>query len=139
MKPLLVLFAILFLSACTSTATFNQSQYEEYADVTFYRTGQLQGSVADTYIGWNGRYFHSLSSGEKMTTKVPAGLIELNVKANVDLANELSIDLKANQHYCVKVEANPDNIVLVNWFVPSYQLKRMACPSTPDANSRKSH
>ncbi|OKY27348.1 MULTISPECIES: hypothetical protein [Thalassotalea] len=129
MKKIIILLAVVLASGCTSTAVLQQEKSSQYGEVTFYRTNQLQGSVSDTYIGWNGKYYYTLSSGEQMTTKVPAGFVDFNVKAIVDLANELSLEIKPNQRYCISVELNPENIILVNWFVPGYQLKSIPCPT----------
>ena len=129
MKKLIPLLAILFASGCT-TITKQPEPAGQFGEVTFYRTNQLQGSVSDIFIGWNGKYYYSLSTGEHVTTKVPVGFIDLNVKGKVDVANELSLEIKPNQHYCVSVEVNPVNIILINWFVPGYQLKSVPCPSS---------
>ena len=128
MKQLVILLAVLLFSGCTTTKVVQHQSISPYGEITFYRTNQLQGSVSDTLIGWNGDYYYALASGEKVTAKVPVGFIELNVKAKVDVANELSLDVKEGQHYCVSVELNPENIILINWFVPGYQLKSIPCP-----------
>jgi len=133
MKHLIILLAILATTGCTSTTAFKQKENTQYGEITFYRTTELQGSVTDTYVGWNGNYFYTLASGENLTTKVPAGFINLNVKAKVDVANELSLEVRPNQSYCVNVEVNPENIILVNWFVPGYQLKSIPCPNHKDS------
>ena len=129
MKQLFILCAMLLATGCTSMSTVAPANHTQYGEVTFYRTAELQGSVSDTYLGWNGQYYYSLASGKNMTVQVPAGFVELNVRAKVDLANELSMEIKPGQHYCVRVEVNPENIILVNWFVPGYQLSAIPCPS----------
>lgn len=129
MKRSMILFAFSLMTGCTTTTTLQQTPNKAYGEVTFYRTNQLQGSVSDTYIGWNGNYYHTLSGGKQITTQVPAGFVNLTVKAKVDVANELALEVKPNQRYCVSVEVNPENIVLVNWFVPGYQLKSIPCPT----------
>mgnify|MGYP000692885062 CR=1 FL=1 len=128
MKKLFILLSLILVTGCTTTSVLQQKSNVQYAEVTFYRTSQLQGSVSDTYIGWNGNYYHTISSGEQITTQIPTGFVDLNVKAKIDVANELSLEVKPNQSYCVSVEVNPENIVLVNWFVPGYQLKSIPCP-----------
>ncbi|MDO6447027.1 hypothetical protein Q4493_14750 [Colwellia sp. 1_MG-2023] len=128
MKKLVFLLTFLFASGCT-TITKQQEPNGQFAQVTFYRTNQLQGSVSDTYIGWNGKYYYTLSTGDQVTTKVPVGFIDLNVKSKVDVANELPLEIKPNQRYCVSVEVNPENIILINWLVPGYQLTSIPCPN----------
>jgi hypothetical protein len=124
-------FALTLVTGCTTTTatTLQDAPNTAYGEVTFYRTNQLQGSVSDTYIGWNGDYYHTLAVGEQITTRVPTGFVNLSVKAKLDVANELVLEVQPNQQYCVSVEVNPSNIVLVNWFVPSYQLKSIPCPT----------
>ena len=41
-----------------------------------------------------------LSTSNQVTTKVPVGFIDLNVKGKVGVANELPLGIKPNLRYC---------------------------------------
>lgn len=122
-----IIVAISLLSGCVTLKEPADLSGTESATVTIYRTDQMQGSFAATYVGWDGKYFAKLSKMEFVTLKVPVGLKEFNVKAHADITNELSISLSANEITCLMVEVNPDNIVGLNWFVPAYRLKQISC------------
>lgn len=127
----------LALSACASVTPLPvANQTQEQVNVTIYRSGQLQGSLTDTYIGWNNHYYTALGPKEMTHLTVPAGLQTFKIRAHADWSNKLSVDLQPGKEVCLMAEVNPQNIVGLNWFVSGYQLRQVACL---DANAQQTY
>ncbi|MBT1450281.1 hypothetical protein KJ365_05260 [Glaciecola sp. XM2] len=129
--------AVSMLASCATIQPTTHNPKVESVDVTIYRSGELQGSLTDAYVGWDGKYFAKLAKSEYTVLKVPVGMREFTVRAHADLANELTVMLKSESPLCMMLQVNPDNIVGLNWFVPSYQLKQVACLSEQQLSSYK--
>lgn len=76
-------------------------------------------------------------ANEYNVLKAPVGMREFTVRAHADLANELTVMLSSESPLCLILQVNPDNIVGLNWFVPSYQLKQVACLSEQQLSTYK--
>lgn len=119
---------VLCLSGCTSIEPTQPNPIHPVT-VTFYRDSALQGSVSDTYLGWNNKYYGKLATKQYTEFSVPEGIQEFRVKAHADVANRLTLRVSRHSSVCIMVQVNPDNIVGVNWLVPSYELKQVECLS----------
>lgn len=119
--------AVFLLASCATIQPTEQDPNVESVTVTVYRSGKLQGSLTDAYVGWDGKYFSKLSNNEYTVLEAPVGLREFTVRAHADLANELTVAVSNESPVCIMLQVNPDNIVGLNWFVPSYQLKQIEC------------
>ena len=113
------------LGGCASLAPIES--YTNSASVKVFRNDQLQGSVADVYVGWNDNYYAKLASKQYTELRVPLGMQEFKVKAHADISNELTLSISKGDEICLMIEANPDNLVGLNWFVPGYRLKQITC------------
>lgn len=135
-----LIWPVITVSMLASCATIQPTKHDpniESVNVTIYRSGELQGSLTDAYVGWDGKYFKKLSKTEYTVLKVPVGMREFTVRAHADLANKLSVMLSSESPLCMMLQVNPANIVGLNWFVPSYQLKQVACLSEQQLSTYK--
>ena len=133
-----VMYPAIAVSMLASCATIQPAKHDpnvESVTVTIYRSGDFQGSLTDAYVGWDGKYFGKLSKNEYTVLKAPVGMREFTVRAHADLANELNVMLSSESPLCIMLQVNPDNIVGLNWFVPSYQLKQVECLSEEQLSS----
>ncbi len=129
--------AISMLASCATIQPIKHDPKVESVDVIIHRSAEPQGSLTDAYVGWDGEYFAKLSKSEYTVLKVPVGMHEFSVRAHADLANKLTVMLESESPLCMMIQVNPDNIVGLNWFVPSYQLKQVACLSEQQLSSYK--
>lgn len=129
MKTILAFMLAFTLSACVSVSPSVINSDQAYSTVTIYRSDQLQGSAVDVYVGWADNYHVALSPEESIDVQVPAGLQTFRIRAHADLSNDLTLTVVPNKPLCLIAEVNPHNIVGLNWFVPSYQLRQTECVS----------
>jgi hypothetical protein len=127
MKSLFAVSLMAAMTGCASVSPLPDQAMAPSTPVTIVRSAQLQGSVTDTYIGWNGDYYVALAPGQATTVTVPAGLTTFRIRAHADLRNELALSLHPGEPVCLMAEVNPANIAGVNWLVPGYQLRQIQC------------
>ncbi|MFK8042951.1 hypothetical protein [Congregibacter sp.] len=131
MKHLITIGLVAAISGCASVSSLPDQATTPSTPVTFYRSAQLQGSVTDTFIGWNGDYYLALAPDQATTVNVPSGLTTFRIRAHGDLRSELTLSLHPKKQICLAAEVNPDNIVGVNWLVPGYRLRQVPCLDSP--------
>ena len=117
------------LTGCVHKSALPSSTQEQAATVTIYRTGELQGSLTDVYIGWNDEYFISLAPQQHTQLLVNPGFKTFKIRAHADWSNELALDLTPQQEICLIAEVNPQNVVGLNWVVSGYRLRQLPCDS----------
>ncbi len=127
MKSLFAVTLMAAMTGCASVSPLPDQAMTPSTPVTIYRSAQLQGSVTDTYIGWNGDYYVALAPRQATTVNVLAGLTTFQIRAHADFRNELTLSLHPDEPVCLMAEVNPANIAGVNWLVPGYQLRQIQC------------
>ncbi|MEP1445613.1 MAG: hypothetical protein ABJK37_05820 [Paraglaciecola sp.] len=118
------------LAGCTSIEPTQPNSSLHPVTVTIYRDSALQGSLSYAYVGWDNKYYNKLATKQYTVFSVPEGLQEFRVKAHADVANQLTLSVSRHSSICLMVRVNPENIVGVNWLVPSYELKQIECLSS---------
>lgn len=121
---------VLCLSGCTSIEPTQPNPSLYPVPVTVYRDSALQGSLSYAYVGWDNKYYGKLATKQYTVFSVPEGIQEFRVKAHADVANQLTLSISRHSPVCLMVQVNPENIVGVNWLVPSYELKQIECLSS---------
>ncbi|MBU3005584.1 hypothetical protein [Paraglaciecola arctica] len=121
---------VLFLCGCTSIESTQPNPSLNPVTVTIYRDSALQGSLSYAYVGWDNKYYGKLATKQYTVFSVPEGIQEFRVKAHADVANQLTLRVSRHSSVCIMVQVNPENIVGVNWLVPSYELKQVECLSS---------
>jgi len=127
MKSLFAVTLIAAITGCASVSSLPDHAAASSTPVKIYRSAQLQGSLTDTFIGWNGDYYVALAPRQTTTVNVPAGLTTFRIRAHADLRNELTLSLHPDEPVCLMAEVNPANVAGVNWLVPGYQLRQIQC------------
>ena len=127
MKSIAVVTLMAAMTGCASVSSLPDLAAVPSTPVKISRPAQLQGSLADTFIGWNGDYYLALAPQQATTVNVPSGLITFRIRAHADLRNELTLSLDPGEPVCLMAEVNPHNIVGLNWFVPGYRLRQVPC------------
>lgn len=131
MKSLFVVSVMAAMTGCASVSSLPDQATAPSTPVKIYRSAQLQGSLTNTFIGWNGDYYLTRAPKQGTTVNVPSGLTTFRIRAHADLRNELTLSLDPGEPACLMAEVNPDNIVGLNWFVPGYQLRQVPCSEGP--------
>lgn len=103
--------AVSMLASCATIQSTTHDPKVESVVVTIYRSGELQGSLTDAYVGWGESTFAKLAKSEYTVLKLPVGIHEFSVGAHADLANELTVMLESEAPLCMMLQVNPDNIV----------------------------
>lgn len=114
-------------AGCVSKSSLPHTHSPDAATVTLYRSGELQGSLTDVYIGWGDDYFISLSPEERTQFTIEPGFKTFKIRAHADWSNELTVNLAPHQSVCLIAEVNPQNVVGLNWVVSGYRLRQLAC------------
>ena len=132
MKKIMMLGIAFSITGCVTLDPLPLYEASESTEVTIFRSGELQGSFSEVYVGWQEKYFFSLAPNEYTRVTVANGFTTFNVKADADKRSDLTIDVRQGRPICLMLEVNPENIVAVNWYVPGYSLRQIPCLSDSD-------
>ena len=136
---------MLLLAALTGCASVNQAniqtvdlQAEQAGNVLIYRKESLQASLANAYLGTEGKgYFSSLDENQYIEFSVEPGFHTFTAKAHGSVRSKFTVKVTQGENVCVEARPNHEDLAwlavpFVNAFIPSFVLVETPCPSAKE-------